>query len=707
MNYWNQAPLFRLLPAFVLGILLRIFQIPIDAFTGSAFVVICISIILVNAWKSKRYYHYQYRWVFGFATHVLVLAFAFILTGIKTEINHPQHFSHVGHGESFIAFLDNNKLEKSKSYKSILRIVAVKSGNQWHAVNGKCLTYISKDSISAKLSYGDLIVFNKQPIEVPPPPNPSQFNYKRYLHYNQVYHQVYLNASAWHPVAHHQGNSVVEMALKMREKLLKIFKDNHINGDDYAVLAALLLGDTDEIDQEIMRAYAASGALHVLSVSGLHVGIIYLGLNAALFFLNRNRKAKILKAGILILFLWYYALLTGLSPAVLRASAMLSFIVIGKALERSTNMYNTLAASAIVLLCFQPYLLMQVGFQLSYLAVLGIVFLYKKIHQLLNPSNWLLRQIWGITAVSLAAQLTTFPLGLFYFHQFPNYFLISNLLVIPVSTAIIYGGILLFFISPLTELAVWIGWILGKIVHFLNWFVISIEHLPYALLQGISISMPETGLIYFALMMTILYCMKKQTAYVSATLILIVCFLFLQTIESTQIRNQQQLIVHSIPKTTAINLIEGKTAIMVADSAFVHSKSMMAFNVLPYWWDSGVDEKNVSIIEVDQLRRTFKKNRATMVYKSFLQSGGKSIFVLNDIELLTAYSTSPLSIDYLILSGNISIKITDLLKKFRFKKLILDSSNSIYRTERWLKEASELGIDCYSVQHSGAFIKKF
>ena len=493
----------------------------------------------------------------------------------------------------------------------------------------------------------------------------------------------------------------------MRGKLLKIFKDNHINGDDYAVLAALLLGDTDEIDQEIMRAYAASGALHVLSVSGLHVGIIYLGLNSALFFLNRNRKTQILKAGILILFLWYYALLTGLSPAVLRSSAMLSFIVIGKALERSTNMYNTLAASAIVLLCFQPYLLMQVGFQLSYLAVLGIVFLYKKIHQLLNPSNWLLRQIWGITAVSLAAQLTTFPLGLFYFHQFPNYFLISNLFVIPVSTAIIYGGILLFFISPLTELATWVGWFIGKIVHFLNWFVIGVEDLPYALLQGISISLVETGLIYLTLMMTILYFMKKQTVYVYATLILIVCVLSLQMVESTQIRNQQQLIVHSIPKTTAINLIEGKTAIMVADSAFVYNKSMMAFNVLPYWWERGVDEENVSIIKVEQLLRTFKKNRTTMVYKTFLQSGGKSIFVLNDIDLLTTHSATPLSIDYLILSGNIRINMMDLLRKFRFKQLILDSSNSTYRTERWLKEASELGIPCYSVQHSGAFIKRF
>jgi len=125
------------------------------------------------------------------------------------------------------------------------------------------------------------------------------------------------------------------------------------------------LGYEEEIDQQIINAYSASGALHVLSVSGLHVGIIFIALNMFLSFMDRKRKAKIVKSFIIVLFLWFYALLTGLSPSVLRSAAMLSFVVIGMVSERKTNMYNTLAASAFLLLVINPYLLMQVGFQLS------------------------------------------------------------------------------------------------------------------------------------------------------------------------------------------------------------------------------------------------------------------------------------------------------------------------------------------------------
>ena len=593
MNNWNQTPLFRLLPAFIFGILAGIYGSYLNPLWILLFGVLPAIVILSQVLLPKKFFSYQARWLFGVSAQLLTFSFAWLLTELNTEINFKNHFSKVENVSEYMAYLDNSPQEKSKSFKVILKVVAVKSANNWKKVEGKCHVYFYKDSSSARLRYGDLISFSIAPSEVQPPANPSQFNYKKFLSYNQVYHQLYLKSEKWNAIANHRGNSIVEMAINMREKLLKIFKDNNISGDDYAVVSALLLGDTDEIDQEIMNAYAASGALHVLSVSGLHVGIIYIALNAVLFFLNRNKKTRIIKAGILILFLWYYALLTGLSPAVLRSAAMLSYIVIGKALDRYTNMYNTLAASAITLFCFQPHLLMQVGFQLSYLAVLGIVFLYKKIHLWLNPKNWLLKQIWGLTAVSLAAQLATFPLGLLYFNQFPNYFLLSNLLVIPVSTIILYGGIILFVISPLTAIAKWVGLFLGKIVHFLNLTVITIEHMPFALTQGISITIIETFLIYVIIFMLILFFMKKESKYIIIAFATTIAIFLLFTLKYLEEQKQQQFIVYNIPKISAINLISGNSSFFIVDSALVNNRSMMMFNVNHYWWDCGIEENHV------------------------------------------------------------------------------------------------------------------
>ncbi|MCX6292101.1 MAG: ComEC/Rec2 family competence protein [Bacteroidetes bacterium] len=652
----------------------------------------------------KRYFSYRLRWLTGMCVHVLIFLFAWQLTGLKTEIHRPNHFSKFSHVNSYLAFLDDSKQEKSKSYKTTIRIVAAYSGNVWNKTEGKCLAYFSKDSISDLLHYGDLVIFSTRPDEVKPPANPSQFDYKRWLSLNQVYHQLYLKNSDWKSLGHHYGNPLVETAINMRERLLKIFRDNNISGDDYAVVSALLLGDTDEIDQDIINAYAASGALHVLSVSGLHVGIIYIALNSVLFFMNRNRKTKVLKAGILIMFLWFYALLTGLSPAVLRSAAMLSFIVIGKAFERSTNMYNTLAASAITLFCFQPHLLLQVGFQLSYMAVFGIVFLYKEIHALLFPQKWFWQQVWGLIAVSIAAQIATFPMGLFYFHQFPNYFLFSNMLVIPLSTVIIYGGILLFVISPVTIVAKYVGLLLGQTVHLLNQTVIFIEHLPHSLWQGISINLYETYLLYISIFMLIFFLMKKETNYLTASLIATVVLFTFFIMDNMQWNRQKQLIVYDIPKTSAVNLIDGTSSVLIADSSILQNKSMMMFNIVHYWWDCGFTEEHVE--SVTNLGESCKlKSGNVFLYNDFLFFDGKKILILNDARILKNNKALPFKPDYIILSGNIKTGLQKIKNKVHFGKLIIDSSNSEKRTGQWLGEAKQLGIDCYSVLQSGAYVE--
>ena len=229
---------------------------------------------------------------------------------------------------------------------------------------------------------------------------------------------------------------------------------------------------------------------------------------------------------------------------------------------------------------------MEVGFQFSYLAVIGIIFLYQRINNWFYLKNRVLREIWSIAGISIAAQLATFPLALFYFHQFPSYFLLSNIIIIPLSIIIIYGGIALLAFSKWTLGSLFIGKIVGWCVHALNWMVLWIEHLPYAQTEwSISVSTFETYFIYAAILLFIFFfCTGSKRNFLLASLCALCTVLIIQIVNTVQTRSQKQLVVFDVPKTSAINFIEGSKSFFLADSSLINNESNMLFNIRPYWW---------------------------------------------------------------------------------------------------------------------------
>jgi len=692
----NETPLFRFLLVFICGILLAIYfpAIPIVVSSVVAFLGV-VSFYILFAWKRKN--GYRNRWIAPLAGLVFTFFSGYILTDLNTDKNCPNHFRNKKASQWYIGLISQPITEKEKSYKSIIKIVSVKNENGLEHVTGNCLVYFSKDSSSAKLKYGDLIFFKEDPSEVKEASNPSQFDYKRWLGFNRIYDQVFLQEEKWKLLVHARGNALFALSYSLRDKLLDIFSRYQITGQEYAVLSALILGCDDEIDQEVISAYAASGALHVLSVSGLHVGIIYVAINFLLSFLDKKRKTKILKSVLIILFLWFYALLTGLSPSVLRAATMLSFIIVGTLKRHHTRLYNTLAASAFFLLCLDPFLIMQVGFQLSYTAVLGIIMFYQPILSWMDPRGWFLRQVWSITAVSIAAQVATFPLGLLYFHQFPVYFLISNLIVIPISTVIIYGGILLLAFSGWHVAAGFIASALVWIVHGMNGIVIWIERLPFSLVTGISVTVFETWVIYIAIGAFVSFFMLGEQKYILLVFFMVVLLLASQVIESVLIQRQRKIIVFNIKGQSVLNVIDGRKNLLYADEKLTADKSMMLFNIHHYWWDCGLDESKFE---------TFQKSKPEgkyFFYRNFIQYGETKIMMLNE-SINTGLSSFSMPVDILLLSGNIKIKLKDIVKGYHFRKIVIDSSYNLKTAAKLVKEAHNLGIDLYSVPHQGAFV---
>jgi len=245
--------------------------------------------------------------------------------------------------------------------------------------------------------------------------------------------------------------------------------------------AALLLGERADVDKAVLKSYSDTGTIHIISVSGLHVGIIFLVLQH-LFKLVRVLKNELLKCALMILCIWFYAMLTGLPASVIRSACMISFYCIGKAINHQSNTINHVAASALFLLSIDTLYLFDVGFQLSYLAVLGILYLQKWISNWYQPKNKVMTYIWSTTSVSLAAQLFTLPLCWYYFHQFPNYFIIANLIAIPLSSVALYASIGVLVFSKIHYVVLLFQWALQYSIAGLNAYLLWLSKWPMAVL---------------------------------------------------------------------------------------------------------------------------------------------------------------------------------------------------------------------------------
>jgi competence protein ComEC len=433
-----------------------------------------------------------------------------------------------------------------------------------------------------------------------------------------------------------------------------------------------------------------------LAVSGLHVGIIY-QIVAWVFLLGNKRKAKnnwlFLVATIAVL--WIYAFITGLSPSVLRAVTMFSVVVLAKVVARQSNIYNTLAVSAFILLLWNPYLLMQVGFQLSYIAVIGIVYLQPKFAQLWNVENRTGKFFWSMTCVSVAAQIATFPIGLLYFHQFPTYFWLSNFIVIPAATVILIGGIALLAFSWLDFIACLIGCGLKWFILVLNSLVFKIQEIPGALISGVDISVFETWLIYGCIFSILLLFAFRKIRFVIYTFGLTATLLFLQYKEVLTHSKQKMLVVYKTNKLSNLCLINGGETFIIGDSALVHDSDKMQFHILHHFWAKNIERKNIMDWKSDNSELQKHETQGNYL---FVWEGKKILYYQQTVNGLD------LEVDYLVIGKN-AVKNWDETSTIKAKKIILDASNSFYTNRDLMKSANEL--DVYSVLDSGAWLVEY
>ena len=586
-NIWRRIPVVRLLLPFSAGILTQLYHpLPVQFWI----LLLGFNLALLTAvvlWSHLRNYA---GWLFNTVLIFLFSAFGGILVQLNTATAHPDHFGKIDRIELVDAVLTTTPEMGKNSYKTTLKARAVYADGKLHHTSGEFLMYVSKVT-ELDLQKGDRILLTRAPRPVEGPKNPGEFDYRQYLFNHGITHQVYLkDPSQAILIKSGYEQSVLDVFDHSRQWLVGRLREALKDDDSFGVSMALILGQKEFLSPQIRSAYSGTGAMHVLAVSGLHVGIIYLILMTGLKFLGKSKMSMWVRLVLILAGLWSYAIITGLSPSVMRAATMFSAVAIAQNISRKTNIYNTLASAALILLCVNPYLLLEVGFQLSFLAVLGIVLIQPHIYLLATFNSRVPDKLWQLTSVSIAAQIATFPLGILYFHQFPNYFLLSNFIVIPAAFVVLTLGMALMVSSVINPLFEVLGNLLNAVVYALNFSVKAIESLPHALTSGLYINHFETMVIYIFLAFVIAFIYHRRVHFILAVLF---CGLMLLTSFSWRLYEQKStplVAVNHVSGNMTFSFMDGTQNILVADSVLLNDDNKLAFHLKNYWYSRGFED---------------------------------------------------------------------------------------------------------------------
>jgi len=521
----------------------------------------------------------------------VLLMLALILMGgalvqSKNQFNHKNHFINSSkyfktNHDFLIKLNDPIKIKKEKVTVTGEIVGYIKNRLQY-PLTGKVLVHLALDSNSNKLLPGDFIEVNSILNSIHSLGNPNEFDYSKYLKNKQIVAQFFLTSNTrWNK--YKSSFPLNRYSTIIRNRCLDIFKRSGLQSNNLFIASALTFGYKNDLNTFVKNIFSRTGAMHVLAVSGLHVGIIFLIVNSMISLLKIPFRYDWLGHFFILLIIWSYALITGLSPSILRATTMMSFFIIARVFNKHTSIYNVLFSSVFFLLFVNPFLIIDVGFQLSILAVFGILFFYPKIYNLINVKHYILKKIWAISSVSLAAQLTTFPISIFYFHQFPNLFLLSNIFVIPLVFILLIVGLFTIVLSFNNSILILWGKLFSFLLSVLMSFLTTIESISFSTTKGLFISAEETLLAYLAILFMVLY-HKKRYFFLKITCFSIVFLLIcLDLKEDYTIQNQKKVVIYNIPNHFALDLMAGNNHYFIADDDFLKNENLFHQYVINNW----------------------------------------------------------------------------------------------------------------------------
>ncbi len=683
---WKKIPFIRLLTSFTGGITVQ-WYVPIHlTILWDTIFILPVFITAFSLLSIK--YRFRWRIVNGLTITVFFFCIGAINQHYKDIRFHSQGIRALYHpNETVVATLDEPPVEKTKSIKS-LATISVLSGTSIKSLKGRIIIYFKKDTFSS-WHYGQQIIFTKQLQPIKNSGNPGAFDYERYCLSQNITHQVFLDANDYKILPTNQTHYIKQFIFAARDRVLAILR-KYIPGDKERGLSeALLIGYKDELDRALVQSYTNTGVVHVIAISGLHLGLIYTLLLLCFKPLKKYPNLKWLRLLLILSGIWSFSFLAGAQPSILRSAVMFTCLALAECLSRRSSMLNSLAFSAFLLLCINPLWLWDAGFQLSYTAVLSIVLFMRPVYNWLFFKNKILDALWKLNAVTIAAQVLTVPICLYHFHQFPNYFLLANIVAVPLSSIILVGEIFLCAISVFPFIATLAGKILSWMIAMMNSYVERIDRLPFSVWEGLYVNTAQVILLYITLAFGAYWLFEKSKIALKACLVTVLVFFIIRTDTFFIAGMRKQLVIYNIPKKTVIDIFDKRNVLFVADSSVLQDEYSQLFHIMP----------------------CRIKNRVRHVSSITTPTNGQYCVIYDSLRILfldrkTAFASKikKLTVDLVLVSRRATTDFDQLDQILNIRQVVLDATITSFARKVWQKHCALKKIPCHDVSNEGAFV---
>lgn len=639
--------------------------------------VLVIFLCIIWLWNKKRL---EPTPIFGVLVCFLFVLLGFTNYSLRLPKAQKNHFTQLSVSlESTLIQLKITETLKPDLFntKYIAEVIAVNTLKS----QGKILLQLQKDSLQAPLSVDDIILFSGSLQPVREPKNPYQFNYAYYMKTVGVYGQLQSN-HAGIIVSKKGSTTLVGLSEKIRDHLIAKLKNTPLQTNERSILQALVLGQRRDIDKSLYDDYAAAGAIHILAVSGLHVGILYFILLFLFRPLTYLKYGSMVRSILIVVLLWSFSVVAGVSPSVVRAVTMFSFFTLAMAIKRPTNSFNTLFLSFFLLLLLRPNWLFHVGFQLSYLAVFAILWIQPKLYKLYRPRFYVDRLFWGIITVTISAQLGIIPLSLYYFHQFPGLFFLTNIVILPVLGILLASGLLLVLLAAFNVLPDFFAEGFNVCLTLLNSFISWVAGQEAFLFQDIPFSrVMVIGSYLFLLSLVLLwkqYQYRRVVYFLTSVLLLLVLLIW----EKEQSRYSEMVVFNKsrnsligIKQHTHLTIFKTDTASSEISEKYPINRYKTATNV------------------------TSVSERILPTYFIFQQ---KSIIVLDSLGVYPKNT----EVNIVLLTQSPKVNLERLLESLQPELIIADGSNYTSYVNRWRETCLKKKLPFHHTGGKGAFTFK-
>lgn len=587
-----------------------------------------------------------------------------LLYSVHYEPNTKNHYTQKLKENQFYTL--EGKILSVKGKNAIVRLQ--KSKNQ--EITGKILLSFT-DSLSAEV-VGNSILFHTELKPISAVKNPYQFDYQRYMSYQNIFWRGFVSN---YQLQQSDVFSLTIFAARLQHRLASSLDNYSFSAESKGIIKALLLGVRHDIQEETYQEYIDAGAVHILAISGLHIGIITMILSYILHFFFRRKKYKVLIMLLLMIFLWAYALLTGLSASVVRAVTMFSFLSMALELKKYQGVYDNLIVSIFILLIFNPLFLFDVGFQLSYLAVFSIVTFLPIFNSFWFPKNKIIRFFYGILAVSFSAQIGVLPVSLYYFHQFPTLFFVTNILILPFLGIILGVGILVIGLAGLGILPNFLVVGYDFSIRLMNTAIGWVASFNDLIFKQIYFDWRMLLCSFLGIILLAFWLHFKNIRFLYAMFASVIMYQFILFYDKYTTQTTSEVIVFQQYNSSVIGIRNGEKLHIFSSQEEKAQKNIANF----------VTQSRIKQTHFQQIPNIFSFN-------------GKTILVLDDVWYP---DVSFPEIDYLILINSPKIHLEKLLQVIKPQLLIADGSNAFWFVKQWKETCQKQNIPFHSTNEKG------